>query len=109
MCDRDRLKQVLINLCKNAVESMPHGGLLTVRGKKTDTHIRLEIGDTGTGIPETISIFQPFTTTKPDGTGLGLAIVRQIIDAHGGTIFYTSEPGKGTSFYFSLPLSSSLI
>ncbi|MEX0803382.1 MAG: ATP-binding protein [Candidatus Binatia bacterium] len=103
MYDCDKMKQVLINLCKNAVEAMPEGGILTVRGKNSAGGVQLEIADTGAGIPATVKVFQPFTTTKPEGTGLGLAIVRQIIDAHGGTIFYSSDPGKGTSFYLSLP------
>lgn len=108
MCDCDKMKQVLINLCKNAVEAMPEGGILTVRGKNSAGVVQLEIADTGPGIPATVKVFQPFTTTKPDGTGLGLAIVQQIVDAHGGTISYTSDPGKGTSFYLSLPLTPPL-
>jgi signal transduction histidine kinase len=66
--------------------------------------VSLEVQDTGVGIPEGIDIFELFNTTKKHGTGLGLAIVRQIIDAHGGTITYTSRPGTGTTFRVTLPL-----
>jgi signal transduction histidine kinase len=100
----EKLKQVLLNLCKNAFEAMPDGGTLTLRGRRTDGRVSLEIEDTGAGIPKGIDIFELFTTTKSHGTGLGLAIVRQIIGAHGGTITYSSQPGKGTTFRLSLPL-----
>jgi signal transduction histidine kinase len=102
--DAEKLKQVLINLCKNAFEAMPDGGTLTLRGKRTNGRASLEVEDTGVGIPDGIDIFELFNTTKKHGTGLGLAIVRQIVDAHGGTITYTSRPGKGTTFRVTLPL-----
>jgi PAS domain S-box-containing protein len=105
----EKLKQVLLNLCKNAFDAMPEGGTLTVRGKRTDGRVSLEIEDTGAGIPKGIDIFELFTTTKSHGTGLGLAIVRQIIGAHGGTITYTSQPGKGTTFRLTLPLEQQAI
>ena len=104
MADAARLKQALLNLCKNAVEAMPGGGTLTVRGRPFAGQVSLEITDTGVGIPADVDIFQLFTTTKDYGTGLGLAIVRQIISAHQGTIAYHSVPGKGTTFTVSLPV-----
>jgi PAS domain S-box-containing protein len=105
--DGQKLKQVLLNLCKNAVEAMqPGGGLLTLKGRRDGDQVVLEIKDTGGGIPEGVDIFEFFTTTKPQGTGLGLAIVRQIISAHGGTITYTVERGKGTTFRLTLPIVS---
>ncbi|MBI4525700.1 MAG: PAS domain S-box protein [Deltaproteobacteria bacterium] len=104
--DPERLKQALLNLCKNAAEAMPHGGTMTIEAYKLKDHIVLEVSDTGMGIPAGLDIFEPFTTTKSSGTGLGLMIVRQIVAAHGGTLSYASEPGKGASFRVSLPLNS---
>ena len=105
MADRDKLKQVLLNLCKNAFEAMPEGGTLTVRLHNFGEHITLEVADTGMGIPAGVDIFEPFVTTKSEGTGLGLPIVRQIVVAHSGTLTYTSEPSKGTTFTVTLPLA----
>ncbi|MGH7823740.1 MAG: PAS domain S-box protein [Candidatus Binatia bacterium] len=102
--DSRRLKQVLFNFCKNAVEAMPGGGKLTIRGRHFNGLISLEISDTGVGIPDDFPVFELFKTSKEHGTGLGLAIVRQIISAHQGTISYRSELGKGTTFTISLPL-----
>lgn len=101
--DRDKLKQVLLNLFKNAVEAMPGGGTLTVRAGNSGNHVCLEISDTGVGIPYGVNILEPFVTTKAEGTGLGLPIVRQIVSAHGGTLDYTSSPGQGTTFIVALP------
>lgn len=106
MADQEKLAQVLLNLCKNAVEAMPQGGALTVRGSSTNAQVSLEVSDTGVGIAEGLSIFEPFATTKEAGTGLGLAIVQQIVAAHGGTIVYSSTPGKGTTFTLTLPIAA---
>jgi signal transduction histidine kinase len=105
MLDRDKIKQVILNLCKNALEAMPEGGCLTLKGylSSPDTLV-LDITDTGIGIPEGMDVFEIFRTTKPDGTGLGLPLVSQIVSAHRGTVDYFSEPGKGTTFSLSLPL-----
>ena len=101
--DQDKLQQVLLNLCKNAVEAMPGGGTLTVRAGNSGNHVFLEVADTGVGIPYGVNILEPFVTTKAEGTGLGLPIVRQIVSAHGGTLDYTSKPGSGTTFIVALP------
>jgi signal transduction histidine kinase len=103
VADRDKLKQALLNLCKNAVEAMPKGGRLTLRAYSSGERLNLEIIDSGIGIPAGVDIFEPFTTSKPSGTGLGLVIVRQILVAHRGSIGYSSEPGKGTIFRLTLP------
>jgi two-component system sensor histidine kinase HydH len=105
MADGDKLKQVVVNLCKNAVEAMPDGGTLTLWLQRAGERLTLEVADTGKGIPMGVNIFEPFVTTKPEGTGLGLAIVRQIVAAHGGTLDYTSAQGKGTTFFVTLPLA----
>lgn len=102
--DQDKFKQVVLNLCKNAVEAMPEGGTLTVQVYNSGAQVQVEITDKGTGISADVNIFEPFITTKKEGTGLGLPIVRQIVDAHGGTLSYRSEPGKGTTFVVTLPL-----
>ena len=102
--DSEKLKQALLNLCNNAVEAMPQGGTLTLRAHNAEGQVVLEVVDTGLGIPDGLDIFEPFATTKSWGTGLGLVIVRQIISAHGGTVTYASERGKGTAFLLSLPL-----
>lgn len=102
--DQDKLKQVVLNLCKNAFEAMPNGGTLTIRVHRSDEHVYVEIADTGSGIPDGVNVFEPFITTKKDGTGLGLPIVRQLVDAHGGTLTYRSEVGKGTTFIVALPV-----
>ncbi len=102
--DEQKLMQVLLNLYKNAIEAMPQGGILTFHAEQEDAQIKLEVNDTGVGIPLGIDIFEPFATTKTQGTGLGLTIVRQIISAHKGTLRYHSLPGQGTTFTIELPL-----
>jgi signal transduction histidine kinase len=101
--DRDKLKQVILNLYKNGAEAMPGGGKITVKASSTETGVLVEITDTGTGIPPDMDIFEPFATTKLGGTGIGMVVVRQVATAHGGSITYHSEPGKGTSFFIALP------
>jgi PAS domain S-box-containing protein len=103
--DREKIKQVILNLCKNAVEAMPDGGTLKCKAYQKADRVILEVADTGTGIPEGLDVFQLFRTTKPQGTGLGLPIVEQIVSEHRGTVDYVSEVGKGTAFIVSLPLS----
>ena len=107
MADSEKLKRILINLCKNAVEAMPEGGKLTLRGYRLGTDVCVEIEDTGVGIPEGVNIFEPFTTSKNSGWGLGLSIVQQIISAHKGSIEYKTKPGNGTVFKVCLPAARS--
>jgi signal transduction histidine kinase len=103
MLDQEKIKQAILRICQNAVEAMPSGGVLTLRGYESEGRIFLEISDTGAGIPEGLEVFEPFRTTKPQSSGLGLPIVSQIISAHKGTIDYASEAGKGTTFKIGLP------
>jgi hypothetical protein len=103
MADADKIKQVVLNLCKNAVEAMPEGGTLTVRGSHSGENVILEIVDTGVGVPSTVDIFTPFTTTKTSGTGLGLMIVRQIVSMHKGHLTYSREANSETVFRLTLP------
>lgn len=113
--DRRQLSQVIGNLVKNAAEAFEPGkeqpdGLRSIRlSTRLDLEkrvVELECVDTGRGIreEEAREIFSPFYTTKADGTGLGLAHSRQVVEAHGGQIFFHSRFGKGTSFRISLPV-----
>lgn len=104
--DEQKLQQVLLNIYKNAVEAMPSGGTLTAKAYPEAENVVIEISDTGSGIPEEIDIFEPFTTTKDKGTGLGLMVVRQIVAAHGGSISYRSKQGEGATFRIILPCSA---
>jgi PAS domain S-box-containing protein len=104
MADEARLKQVLLNLCKNAAEAMPRGGSINLRAHQHEAGVVLEIWDTGDGIPKGVDIFEPFVTTKRNSTGLGLFVVRKIIAAHKGTISFTSEPGQGTVLRLTVPV-----
>lgn len=104
--DEDQMKEVLENLIRNAIESMPEGGKLTLQaGEKTGGIIFISIEDTGIGIEpsELAHIFEPFYTTKKGGSGLGLAIVHRIIEDHGAKIYVESEKGKGTKFLIEIP------
>jgi len=106
-CEENQLKQVFINLCKNAIEAMPNGGHLRVEAEELDKgEVRIRIIDTGGGIdPEQIPrLGEPFYTTKEKGTGLGLMVSRRIIQEHGGQIVISSEPGKGTTVDVILPV-----
>ena len=106
LADREKLKQALLNLCKNAEEAMPEGGTLTVQLRASDGKVILQVCDTGIGVPEGLNLLEPFATTKPFGSGLGLVIARQIVACHHGELSYASEPGKGTAFSLVLPVHS---
>jgi len=103
VADVERLKQIFLNLFKNAIEAMPSGGQLTVSAAAQGEDLLIHVSDTGTGIPDGVDIFQPFITTKPNGTGVGMAVVRELLSAHRATITYKSRPG-GTTFQIKLPI-----
>jgi signal transduction histidine kinase len=109
--DRDRLMQVIGNLCRNAIEAMadaPPPRLIGFRCDRQDGVACVEIRDVGPGIPAEVlpHLFEPFRTTKGSGTGLGLAIARQIVEAHGGRLVVKSRPGVETTFRVELPLAA---
>ena len=111
--DRDSLKQVFLNLIKNAHESIPKNGTVEVSTRwitdyklKGENAISVYIKDSGVGISKEAleKVFSPFYTTKKEGSGLGLFLAYQIIAKHGGAIFIESELGKGTVFKVYLPI-----
>jgi signal transduction histidine kinase len=106
--DSQQIEQVIINLVTNAVQAMPDGGELRVRLSEDETKARIDVQDSGIGIPQEnlLKIFDPFFTTKPEGegTGLGLSVSYGIISEHGGSITVESEQGVGTTFHVILPL-----
>jgi len=104
--DLQLLKRVLINLVTNSVQAMPDGGKLTLTGQTTpESQVSLSVQDTGVGIPEAIRnrIFTPLFTTKPRGQGFGLAVCKRVMEAHGGTISFESQEGKGAKFTIQFP------
>lgn len=106
--DAAQFKQVLLNLMVNALHAMPDGGTLDISAAPEGETIKLEIRDTGTGIPENIRlhIFEPFFTTRPGGSGLGLAIVHKIVREHEAEIAVASEVGRGSCFTLHWPAHS---
>ena len=125
LADPGQLEQVLVNLAVNARDAMPAGGTLTIdtgnitvdadaiaggSGARKGRNVRLRVSDTGTGmVPEVAQhVFEPFFTTKPDGggTGLGLATVYGILTQADGDIRIYSEPGYGTTFSITLPVTA---
>lgn len=108
--DRDRLEQVMVNLLDNAIKYTPSGGRVSVTAEKTNGAVRVDVRDTGIGIPagDIPRIFERFyrvdkaRSRELGGTGLGLAIVKHIIQGHNGKMHVESSPGKGSTFSFSI-------
>jgi PAS domain S-box-containing protein len=103
MGNGNKLKQVLFNLCKNAIEAMSDGGKLVVAARCEPEWVCVEVIDDGPGLPTEIDVFAPFATTKPTGMGLGLPLAREIVMTHGGELTFTTAPGAGTTFKITLP------
>lgn len=103
--DKQTLHAALLNLVKNALESMPDGGELMVRSRLSLYGVALDLVDSGTGMDDTtlFNMFQAFYTTKDGGSGLGLPTAKKIIEAHGGLINVQSEIGRGTQFTLEFP------
>jgi signal transduction histidine kinase len=103
--DEGQLRQVFLNLVRNAREAMAAGGTLTVSASETGRELVVAVRDTGPGLTDEVRarLFEPFFTTKQGGTGLGLSLSRQIVEAHGGRIEVDSAPGQGTTFRLVFP------
>ncbi|MCF8298268.1 MAG: PAS domain S-box protein [Saprospiraceae bacterium] len=112
MCYSDEINQIWTNLIHNAIQAMSNSGTLTIETWGDNENIYVNIGDTGSGIPDEIKekIFEPFFTTKiqGEGSGLGLDIVAKIIEKHNGKMNFTSEVGVGTTFNITLPINYSI-
>jgi PAS domain S-box-containing protein len=111
--DKDRIRQVLSNLLSNAIKFSPRGGEVTVGARQQGAYVEVWVTDQGVGIPrEAIAqLFSKFfrvdnsQTRNIGGTGLGLALVKEIVDAHQGRVWVDSEPGRGSAFFFTLPVA----
>ncbi|MEY8427422.1 ATP-binding protein [Lachnospiraceae bacterium 46-15] len=105
--DSTKLRQALHNLIRNGFESLEGDGTVSLAASADEQYLSIQISDTGCGIPAEYidSLFQPFTTHKPNGTGLGLAITKRIIEAHHGQLLLETELGTGTCFTILLPLT----
>jgi signal transduction histidine kinase len=109
--DERKFKQILLNLLSNAVKFTPDGGRVDVTATHVDGAVRIAVRDTGIGIApgDQEAVFEEFRqvgadyTSKAEGTGLGLALTRRFVELHGGRIWLTSEPGKGSTFFFTIP------
>lgn len=108
--DHEKLKRVFYNIANNAKEAMPKGGKFSINTYLRDrAYVEFRLADSGPGIPAHVkeNLFEPFVTHgKKRGTGLGMSIAKKIITDHGGEIWVESEEGKGTIFYFTIPLAS---
>jgi signal transduction histidine kinase len=111
--DRDRIRQVMVNLLANANEYCPEGAEIGVRARRAGDEVEISVTDDGPGIPQgqLEHIFERFTrgdagmTQRVGGTGLGLAISKSLVELHGGTIAAESAPGEGSAFSFRLPVA----
>ena len=112
--DAHRISQVLRNLLENAIIHTGNGGRITVTAEEHDNRVKVSVTDTGEGIPaeDLPNIFERFyridksRTRATGGSGLGLTIAKRLVEAHGGQIEVQSEPGKGSRFTFTLPVSA---
>jgi len=113
VADERKFKQILLNLLTNAVKFTPDGGRVAVLARRAGDLLEVAVRDTGIGIAkdDQEAVFEEFRqvgrnyTNKQEGTGLGLALTRRFVELHGGTIRLESEPGRGSTFTFTIPLS----
>jgi signal transduction histidine kinase len=111
--DRDKLRRIIVNLLSNAIKFTPKGGTVTVTAEQFDNHLRVSVADTGVGIAaeDVARLFDKYEQTRSratrgeKGTGLGLYITKQLVEMHGGEISVQSEPGKASTFTFTLPIT----
>jgi signal transduction histidine kinase len=108
--DRDQIDRVIVNLISNATRATPAGGTITLAAVRRGNDVAFSVTDTGAGIPRDYlpKIFEPFVqvpSAPAGGSGLGLTISRRIVEAHGGQLTVLSEPGRGSTFTFTVPIS----
>jgi signal transduction histidine kinase len=109
--DERKFKQILLNLLSNAVKFTPDGGRVDVKASRAHSAVEISVRDTGIGIAsgDQEAVFEEFRQvgadymSKQEGTGLGLALTRRFVELHGGRIWLSSEVGKGSTFYFTIP------
>lgn len=108
--DAGQIRQVFLNVLRNAVQEMPGGGVIRISSKIEGPNCRVLVSDTGSGIPEEMlaRIFDAFYTTKPTGSGLGLSICSQIVRNHSGRMEASSAPGEGATFIITLPAAAQI-
>lgn len=110
MLDRNRIKQILLNLFINAMQAMPEGGLLTIKTmyRASEDEVEIIVADSGVGMSDEVltQAFQPFFTTKDKGLGLGLNIVHKTVKEHGGYVLISSRMGEGTQFQLNFPVKA---
>ncbi len=111
LADQDKLNQVFLNLFLNSIQAMEGGGRLTIRIATHGRSVLFTVTDTGCGVKkdDLPRVFDPYFTTKPEGTGLGLALSLKIIEEHGGTMSFASEPDAGTTVIVSLPFDENAV
>ena len=110
--DVSKFKQILFNLISNAIKFSPNGAMVTIEGKYIDKSIQIAVIDTGIGISkeDQDKLFHPFVqidssaSRQFEGTGLGLSLVKRFVEMHGGKVWVESEPGKGATFTFTIPI-----
>jgi signal transduction histidine kinase len=111
MGDRVQLQQVVMNLVRNGIDAINEAnvaGNVTIKSQRNAVdQLLISISDTGIGLPpeKADKVFDAFFTTKPQGTGMGLSVSRSIIESHGGRLWATRNPDRGTTFQFTLPIS----
>jgi signal transduction histidine kinase len=105
LADADKMRQVLLNVLINAVQSIEDSGSIAISAKAERKHVTIAVADTGCGISadELEKVFSPFYTTKEKGSGLGLAVAAKIVEGHRGRIEAESTPGHGSVFRIRLP------
>lgn len=107
-CDKTKMENVFANLLLNAIQAMEGNGTLVITLNESDSHTKIQIKDSGPGIPDKLvsKIFDPLFTTRQIGTGLGLSSCKTIVEQHGGSISFESKIGQGTVFEIELPKST---
>src|SRR5262249_13796694 len=105
---RDQLVQVFLNLVLNAIDATGKGGRIDVEAARDGDAVTVAVRDDGCGIPEEHQgrLFRPYPTTKKHGPGVGLFVTRKLLAGHGGSVEFTSAPGRGTEFRVRLPLAA---